>query len=97
MTNRGLGALVAEKFAIEGSNVAINYVSNKEAADKVASDITIKYNVKTIVIQGVRSTAVVLHGWPVDTFYFRYRMQEARKPASMPSRLQSSNSAAWTL
>jgi NAD(P)-dependent dehydrogenase (short-subunit alcohol dehydrogenase family) len=51
--NRGLGALTAEKFAAEGSNVAINYVSNKEAADKLAADIASKHNVKTVVVQGV--------------------------------------------
>lgn len=51
--NRGLGALVAQKFAAEGSNIAINYVSNKEAADRVASNLAKEYNVKTIVVQGV--------------------------------------------
>lgn len=50
--SRGLGALVAEKFAAEGSNVAMNYNSNKAAADNVASEISSKYGVKTIVIQG---------------------------------------------
>ncbi|CAI7564523.1 unnamed protein product [Penicillium discolor] len=50
--SRGLGALSAEKFASEGSNVAINYMSNKEVADKLASDIASKYGVKTVVIQG---------------------------------------------
>ncbi|KAJ5625941.1 hypothetical protein N7510_002250 [Penicillium lagena] len=50
--SRGLGALVAEKFASEGSNVAINYMSSKETAEKVASDLAAKHNVKTIVIQG---------------------------------------------
>ncbi|KAJ5585212.1 uncharacterized protein N7459_005012 [Penicillium hispanicum] len=50
--SRGLGALVAQKFAAEGSNIAINYMSNKETANKVASDIANKYNVKTVVIQG---------------------------------------------
>ena len=50
---RGLGALVAQKFAAEGSNVAINYMSNKETADKVAADLASKYSVKTIVVQGV--------------------------------------------
>ncbi|CEJ54480.1 hypothetical protein PMG11_00788 [Penicillium brasilianum] len=50
--SRGLGAVIARKFAAEGSNVAINYVSSKETADKVASDLAAKYNVKTIVIQG---------------------------------------------
>lgn len=44
---------MAQKFAGEGSNIAINYVSNKEAADQVASDLANKYNVKTIVVQGV--------------------------------------------
>jgi hypothetical protein len=48
-----LGALVANKFAAEGSNVAINYVSNKETADSVASEIASKYGVKTTVVQGV--------------------------------------------
>lgn len=51
--NRGLGALSAEKFASEGSNVAINYMSSKEIAEKLASDIASKYGVKTVVIQGV--------------------------------------------
>ncbi|OOQ83970.1 putative NADP(+)-dependent dehydrogenase [Penicillium brasilianum] len=50
--SRGLGAVIARKFAAEGSNVAINYVSSKETADKVASDLAAEYNVKTIVIQG---------------------------------------------
>jgi len=50
---RGLGAIVAAKFAAEGSNVAINYMSSKETAEKVAGDIASKYNVKTVVIQGV--------------------------------------------
>ncbi|KAI9923666.1 hypothetical protein ASPWEDRAFT_418839 [Aspergillus wentii DTO 134E9] len=50
--SRGLGALVAQKFASEGCNVAINYVSNKEAAEKVASEIQAQYNVKTAIIQG---------------------------------------------
>lgn len=52
-SKRGLGAIVAAKFAAEGSNIAINYMSSKETAEKVASDIASKYNVKTVVIQGV--------------------------------------------
>ncbi|KAJ5084390.1 Short-chain dehydrogenase/reductase SDR [Penicillium alfredii] len=51
--SRGLGALVAEKFAAEGSNVAINYMSSRDDAEKVASGIASQYGVKTIVIQGV--------------------------------------------
>ncbi|KAJ5647637.1 hypothetical protein N7490_004009, partial [Penicillium lividum] len=50
--SRGLGALVAQKFAADGSNIAINYLSSKETAEKVAGDIATKYNVKTVVIQG---------------------------------------------
>ncbi|KAJ5408384.1 hypothetical protein N7509_002267 [Penicillium cosmopolitanum] len=50
--SRGLGALVAQKFAAEGSNIAINYMSNKQSADNTASEIASKYNVKTIVVQG---------------------------------------------
>lgn len=52
-SNRGLGAVIAQKFAAEGSNVAINYASSKETADKVASELAAQYNVKTIVVQGV--------------------------------------------
>lgn len=49
----GLGALVAQKFASEGSNLAINYVSSREAADTLASDLQAQYKVKAIVVQGV--------------------------------------------
>ena len=52
--NRGLGAVTAEKFASEGSNVAINYMSSKEIAEKLASDLASKDGVKTVAIQGVR-------------------------------------------
>ncbi len=51
---RGLGALVAQKFAAQGSNVAINYFSSADAAEKIASDIRAQYNVKAITIKGVR-------------------------------------------
>ncbi|KAK1138755.1 hypothetical protein N8T08_002020 [Aspergillus melleus] len=50
--SRGLGAVVAQKFAAEGCNVAINYVSSKDAAEKLASDLQSQYNVKAITIQG---------------------------------------------
>ncbi|KAL4741726.1 hypothetical protein BDV11DRAFT_52561 [Aspergillus similis] len=50
--SRGLGAVVAQKFAAEGCNVAINYFSSKEAAEKVTSDIRAQYKVKVILIQG---------------------------------------------
>lgn len=50
--SRGLGALVVQKFAAEGSNIAINYMSNKEDADQLASEIATQFKVKTIVVQG---------------------------------------------
>ncbi|KAL4881460.1 hypothetical protein BJY04DRAFT_58593 [Aspergillus karnatakaensis] len=50
--SRGLGAVVAQKFAAEGCNVAINYFSSKEAAEKIALDIQTQHNVKAITIQG---------------------------------------------
>lgn len=54
LPNRGLGALVAQKFASEGSNIAINYASSKDAAEKLASEIQSQFGVKTVTIQGVR-------------------------------------------
>ena len=48
-----MGAVVAQKFAAEGCNVAINYVSSKDAAENLASDLQSQYNVKAIIIQGV--------------------------------------------
>ncbi|KAJ5583962.1 hypothetical protein N7450_006626 [Penicillium hetheringtonii] len=63
--SRGLGALVAEKFAAEGSNVAINYNSNKAAADNVASEISNCVNaVKTTIEQfGGLDVIVSNAGW----------------------------------
>ncbi|RMJ26672.1 Short chain dehydrogenase [Aspergillus sp. HF37] len=46
------GSLVAQKFASEGSNLAINYVSSSEAADTLASDLQAQYKVKAVVVQG---------------------------------------------
>ncbi|KAL1971526.1 hypothetical protein VTN31DRAFT_2147 [Thermomyces dupontii] len=51
--SRGLGAAIAEKFAAEGANVAVNYLSNETAAQEVVSKINAQYpEVKTIIIQG---------------------------------------------
>ncbi|KAJ5496119.1 hypothetical protein N7539_001235 [Penicillium diatomitis] len=49
---RGLGSLVAEKFAIEGSNLAINYLSSREQAEELAEKLARKYGVKAVTIQG---------------------------------------------
>jgi hypothetical protein len=44
---------VAERFAAEGSNVAINYVASADRAQEVSDKIVKEYGVKTAVIQGV--------------------------------------------
>lgn len=50
---RGLGALIVQDFAREGSNVAINYVSSKDAAEELAGEVRSQFGVKAITIQGV--------------------------------------------
>ncbi|KAI9877867.1 MAG: hypothetical protein M1830_002608 [Pleopsidium flavum] len=50
--DRGLGALVSSKFASEGCNISINYVTNVERAKATAEKIERDYNVKTMIIQG---------------------------------------------
>ncbi|KAI9664757.1 MAG: hypothetical protein M1821_006205 [Bathelium mastoideum] len=50
--SRGLGALVGKKFGAEGSNIAINYLSRKETAAKLAEDMEKEFGVKTTLIQG---------------------------------------------
>ena len=49
---RGLGALICERFAAEGSNVVVNYVSSKEKAEEVAEKVR-GYGVKAAIIQAV--------------------------------------------
>lgn len=49
---RGLGALICEKFAAEGSNIVVNYVSSKDRADQVAEKCK-EFGVKAVVIQAV--------------------------------------------
>ena len=53
VTFRGLGALLAEKFAAEGCNVAINYNASQDRAKDIAAKIEKNHQVKTVVIQGV--------------------------------------------
>ncbi|MCJ1225143.1 hypothetical protein MMC12_001792 [Toensbergia leucococca] len=53
--SRGLGALVAEKFAAEGCNVAINYVSNLSRAKQTAEKLETTYKAKTVVDMGVKA------------------------------------------
>lgn len=56
MACRGLGALIAEKFAREGCHVAINYNAARSSAQQVAEKIEKEFKVKTIVIKGVRES-----------------------------------------
>lgn len=51
--HRGLGALVAEKFAAEGCNIAINYVENLDRAKHTAQKLEKEFKAKTVIIQGV--------------------------------------------
>ena len=44
---------MARKYAAEGCNVAINYVSSKDAAEALAAEVSGQYGVKAIAIQGV--------------------------------------------
>jgi NAD(P)-dependent dehydrogenase (short-subunit alcohol dehydrogenase family) len=53
MLDRGIGAMICERFASEGCNIAINYLSSEDKAKEVASNVE-KHSVKAIVIQGVR-------------------------------------------
>ncbi|KAJ5133628.1 uncharacterized protein N7443_004749 [Penicillium atrosanguineum] len=49
---RGLGVSIAEKFAAEGCNVAINYLSSHQQADDLALRLEKDYDIKTTTIQG---------------------------------------------
>jgi len=49
--SRGIGAMICERFAKEGCNVAVNYLSSENKAKEVAANIE-KYNVKATIIQG---------------------------------------------
>ena len=48
--SRGIGRAVAERFASEGANIAINYVKNSEAASEVV-DIALKFGVEARAYQ----------------------------------------------
>ncbi|QKX61759.1 uncharacterized protein TRUGW13939_08915 [Talaromyces rugulosus] len=55
--SRGLGALVCEKFAENGSNIAINYYSNVDSAKALANSLQEKYSVKVHIIKGDATAA----------------------------------------
>ncbi|GFF46552.1 granaticin polyketide synthase putative ketoacyl reductase 2 [Aspergillus udagawae] len=50
--SRGLGAVICQKFAAEGCNVAINYHSSRAVAEDLASRLAKEYSIKSIVLQG---------------------------------------------
>ncbi|MCJ1389257.1 hypothetical protein MMC18_002113 [Xylographa bjoerkii] len=50
--SRGLGALVAAKFAAEGCHLAINYVANAARAEQTAQKIGREFGGKVAVVQG---------------------------------------------
>jgi NAD(P)-dependent dehydrogenase (short-subunit alcohol dehydrogenase family) len=49
--SRGLGAVICEKFAAEGANIAINYASSEAPALKLADELKKKFSVRTEVYQ----------------------------------------------
>jgi NAD(P)-dependent dehydrogenase (short-subunit alcohol dehydrogenase family) len=48
----GLGALICDKFAKEGSNIIINYVSSATVAEEIAKTLEKEYGVKAFAVQG---------------------------------------------
>ena len=46
---------MAEKFAAEGCNLAINYNENQQRANEVAEKVQKEYHMKSLVIKGVSS------------------------------------------
>lgn len=49
-SSRGIGKAIAERYAMLGANIVINYTSNKAAADEVTKSIK-KLNVKVISVK----------------------------------------------
>jgi hypothetical protein len=54
--HRGLGACIGSKFAAEGCNVAINYLTSQEQANTLATKLMNEYGIKAVTIQGVGGT-----------------------------------------
>lgn len=48
--SRGLGACVVQRFAAEGANVVINYVSAADRAEALAKEVREQYGVRALVI-----------------------------------------------
>ncbi|MDT8862907.1 3-oxoacyl-ACP reductase [Alkalihalobacillus sp. MEB130] len=50
--SRGIGAAIATSFAKQGAMVVINYLKNKEQADRLAEDLMDTYDIDAMTIQG---------------------------------------------
>lgn len=88
--SRGLGALVCEKFAEEGANLMINYVSAEDKAKEVAGKAQ-KHGVKVHITKGVRSNGY----FGVLPRLTNVRMLEYQKTMFESSTKQSRSSEAW--
>jgi NAD(P)-dependent dehydrogenase (short-subunit alcohol dehydrogenase family) len=51
--HRGLGACIGTKFAAQGCNVAINYLTSEEQANTLATRLESEYGIKAVTVQGV--------------------------------------------
>lgn len=56
-SSRGIGASIALKFASRGADIAINYVSSKEAAESIATQAR-TYGVRAITLKADVSSEV---------------------------------------
>lgn len=50
---RGLGEVICFKFAAEGCNVAINYVSSEEKAKELKGKFEGEFGVRVVCLRGV--------------------------------------------
>ena len=49
--SRGIGKAIAEEFARGGDNVVLNYIKNKDKAEKLKYKLENEYNIKALAIQ----------------------------------------------
>lgn len=50
--SRGLGAATVERFAAEGCNVVINYLSAIDRAEALAGKVRETWGVRAVILQG---------------------------------------------
>lgn len=49
--SRGIGKAIAEEFARGGDNVILNYIKNKDKAEKLRNELENEYKIKALAIQ----------------------------------------------